>query len=231
MEVYLTILFRIVSIMLLLLFSTLFIMGKRPIGELPVFDFLSIIVMGAIVGADIADPEIKHLPTAFAVVILALFQRIVSYLMVKSNRVRKIVTFEPTLIIKNGKFLYKNIKKLNYALDDVLMLLREKDIFDMSKVDYGLIESNGNISILKKAEYENITLKDIKLSSTEPGIYFSIILDGELQREKLKELGYSEEEILAKLKLQGFNGYKEVFYASINCKGDIKISSYKESTD
>lgn len=230
MGVYITVFFRIFSIMILLLFVTLIIMGKRPIGELPVFDFLSIIVIGAIVGADIADPQIEHMPTAFAVVILAIFQKLVSYLMIKSSRIKKIITFEPIMIIKNGKFIYKSMKKINYTLDDALMLLREKDIFDISKVDYGIIESSGNISVMKKPEYENITVKDMNLASSDPNVSFSLIIDGRFQREKIEELGFSEEEILNKLKQQGFRKYNEIFYASINKKGYISTSTYNEST-
>ncbi|WP_165000358.1 YetF domain-containing protein [Anaerophilus nitritogenes] len=228
MDLYIIIFFRIVSIMLLLLFSTLFIMGKRPIGELPVFDFLSIIVIGAIVGADIADPEIKHLPTAFSVIILSIFQRLIGFWMTKSNRVRKTITFEPTIIIKNSKFIYSNIKKINYTIHDILMLLREKDIFDINKVDYGIIESNGNLSILKKPEYENITIKDMNKVIPESNIYFSIIIDGKLQKDKIEKLGFSEEGIENKLKQQGISSYSEIFYASINKKGEMSISTYHE---
>jgi uncharacterized membrane protein YcaP (DUF421 family) len=68
MEVYLSILFRTVTIMLILLFFTVFVMGKKSIGEMPVFDTLTIIVLGNVVGAVIVDGEIEHLPTIFAVV-------------------------------------------------------------------------------------------------------------------------------------------------------------------
>ncbi|MPW25101.1 DUF421 domain-containing protein [Alkalibaculum sp. M08DMB] len=229
MEVYVTIFFRILTIMILLLFSTIFIMGKRPIGELPVFDFLSIIVLGAIVGADIADPNIEHMPTVFAVILLALFQRLVSHSIMKSNKLRKIISFEPTVIIENGKLIQKNINKINYSIDDILMLLREKDVFDMSVIHYGIIESNGNISILKKRKYKSITLKDMNLESSEANIYYSIIIDGKLQREKLKEIEISEKEIFHKLQGQGINKYSEVFYASISKDGEINISTYNEN--
>ncbi|MEW6523742.1 MAG: hypothetical protein AB1445_09280 [Bacillota bacterium] len=74
MATYGLIAFRLITIMALALAITLLIMGKRPIGELPVFDFLTIVVMGAVVGADIADPNIEHLPTAFTVVTLGFLQ-------------------------------------------------------------------------------------------------------------------------------------------------------------
>jgi uncharacterized membrane protein YcaP (DUF421 family) len=203
-------------------------MGKRPIGELPVFDLLSIIVMGAIVGADIAQPEIEHMPTAFAVIILALYQKLVTTLMIKSRKIRKFITFEPTIIIENGKFLYKNIKHINYTLDDILMLLREKGVFDITSLKFGIIEASGNLSILKKPEYESPTLKDMKLTPTVGNISFSIILDGDLQVERIKELGFSKVFVLNKLSQLGFNNYSEIFFASMNDTGEINISTYNE---
>jgi len=202
-------------------------MGKRPIGELPVFDFLSIIVLASIVGADIADPEIAHMPTAFAVVILALFQRVISHMMMKSNKLRKLISFEPTVIIEKGRLIDKNIKKINYSLDDILMLLREKDIFDLTKIDYGIIESSGNLSILKKPEYEHITVKDMKIVSPKTNISYSVVIDGKVQKDKIEALGFSEESLLNILKEQGIGKYDEIFYASMNTRGELYISTYQ----
>lgn len=85
---------RIVTIFPLILLTTLY-MGKRSIGELPVFDFLVIISLGAVVGADIADPNIEHLHTSFAIVLIGIIQRTVSYLVIRSRKFGKWITFEP----------------------------------------------------------------------------------------------------------------------------------------
>lgn len=68
---------RIITMIPLMLFVTLF-MGRKAIGELPVFDFLVILILGALVGADIADPDIRHIPTAFAIVSIGIVQKIFS---------------------------------------------------------------------------------------------------------------------------------------------------------
>ena len=231
MEEYLIILFRIITIMLLLLFVTLFIMGKRPIGELPVFDFLSIVVMGSVVGADIADPRIKHLPTAFAIVVLAFFQRVISILILKNKKAKKLLTFEPTIIIRDGKLIYKNIKKINYAIDDILMMLRENGIFDISKVQYGIIEPSGNMSILKKVQNETVTINDMNIQPKSGNLALTVILDGELQEKNINLLNTTKQDILEKMKTKGFNSYKEIFYASMDFQGNLNISTYKEGVD
>lgn len=228
MNEYLLVFFRIITIMSLLLFSTLFIMGKRPIGELPVFDFLSIIVMGAIVGADIADPNIKHMPTAFAVIVLAFIQRGVSILSVKNRKFRSLINFEPTVVVHNGQLLQKNIKKINYTVSEVLMLLREKEIFDLDKVAYGIIEPNGNLSLLKKSEHEELTPKHMSIYTPENSIYITVIFEGKLQTSNIAETNFTEQYIIDKIKERGYNNIEEIFFASIDKNGSMHISPYKQ---
>src|SRR5690606_24838184 len=121
----------IVTIIPLLLFTTLF-MGKRAIGELPVFDFLIVIILGALVGADIAEPDIKHLPTAFAIIAIGVFQRIVTRWKISNRKIGRLLTFEPTVVLQNGKFVNENLKKIRYSIDNILQMLREKDVFDIN---------------------------------------------------------------------------------------------------
>ncbi|MBS4538393.1 DUF421 domain-containing protein [Clostridium sp. D2Q-11] len=217
--------------MTLLLFSTLFIMGKRPIGELPVFDFLSLIVIGAIVGADIADPNIEHLPTAFAVIILAALQRFVSEMIIKNKKFKKWVTFEPTIIIQDGQLIHKNIKKIKYSIDEVLMLLREKDIFDINTIEYGVIESSGKLSILKRTEYDEVIKRDMNIVTKKASLPVAVVVEKELQTENIKRLNLNPEDILKILNKQGYSRVEDVFFAAMDSEGNISISPYQMESD
>lgn len=231
MNPYLIVLFRVISIMIILLFTTLFIMGKRPIGELPVFDFLSLVVIGAIVGADIAEPKIKHLPTIFAIIMLAALQRLVSEMIIKNKRFKKWVTFEPTVIIQNGMLIHKNIKKIKYSIDEVLMLLREKDIFDIGQIEYGIIESSGKVSILKKTEHDNVVKRDIDILGPKAKLPIAIVVERELQLSNINRLNLAEEDVLMRLKEKGYKDIDEIFFASMDKDGNISISPYNEEAD
>jgi uncharacterized membrane protein YcaP (DUF421 family) len=227
MDPYLIILFRIITIMALLLLSTVFIMGKRPIGELPVFDFLVLIVLGSIVGADIAEPKVEHLPTAFAVVMLACFQRVISHFHLKSRIFRKLITFEPTVVVYNGKLIYKNIKRIHYSVDEVLMMFRAKDTFDIGKVEYGIIEASGKLSVLLKPSFEKPTVSDFQLRSASSNATVTVVLDGQLQKRNIAKLSRTEPDIIVMLKQHGIET-KDVFFASLDHNGNMLISSYNE---
>jgi len=231
MNIYIIIAFRVTTIMLVLLLSTLIISGKRPIGELPVFDFLTIIVIGAVTGADIAEPKVPHLHIIFAIITMCLFRKLINIIYLKSNFFRKIITFPPTIIVQDGKMIYKNIKKVKYSVDEILMLLRENDVFNISEVKYGILEASGDVSILRESYAQTVTKRDLNIKSMDAEIKHTIIFDGKFQNENLKLLNFSEEEIIKIIKEQGYNDISDIFFASIDRNKNISISPYDVEGD
>jgi uncharacterized membrane protein YcaP (DUF421 family) len=223
----LLILGRILTILPLLLLITLF-MGKRAIGELPIFDFLIIVTLGAVVGADIADPDIKHLPTAIAIILIGLFQRIIANWKISNRKVGRLLTFEPTVVIQNGKFLNQNLKKIRYSIDNILQMLREKNVFDINEVETAIIEPNGALSVLKKPEKNPVTLEDMKIDKTTPTISFPVIIEGTIYSNVLREFSLNEAWLQQQLSYQGVNDRKNVFFASINRNHELHISLKNE---
>ncbi|WP_026476918.1 DUF421 domain-containing protein [Alkaliphilus transvaalensis] len=228
MNDYILVLVRVITIMSLLLLVNLTLSGKRLIGELPVFDFLVIITMGSIVGADIADPSIHHLPTAFAVVVLALFQFLVNKLIIKNRKFARLITFEPTLVMENGKFLNQNMKKIRYSLDEILMMLREKEIFDHEEVQYGIIESNGKLTVLKKADFNPLTPKDMNINVDEKEIPAVIIIEGKLDYASIRRLGLSPQWVMEEVKNMEYQ-ITNIFLATYTKERGIIVSTYNHS--
>lgn len=218
---------RIITFLPLLLFLTLY-MGKRAIGELPVFDFLIIVILGAIVGADIADPEIKHLPTAIALVGIALLQRFVAKLKISKRKFGHLITFEPTVIIQSGKMIHKNLKKIHYSIDNVLQMLREKDVFDISEVETAIIEASGNLSVLKKPEKSSITREDMTLPAKASSITYPLIIEGKVYSQVLRYLSLDDDWLLNQLKLRHLPDTQDIFFASINQNHELQISLKNE---
>lgn len=218
---------RILTIIPLLLFTTLF-MGKRAIGELPVFDFLIVIILGAVVGADIADPNIEHLPTAVAIIAIGIFQRIVTKWKISNRKVGKLLTFEPTVVLQNGKFVHKNLKKIRYSIDNILQMLREKDIFDINEVETAIIEASGALSVLKKAEKNSVTLEDMNIRKPTSTISFPVIVEGTVYSDVLSDVNLNEAWLKQELHNQGVNDLKDVFFASINHNLELHISLINE---
>ena len=211
---------RIITILPLLLIIIL-IMGKRSIAELPVFDFLVVVILGAVVGADIADPEIEHIHTAAAIVLIGIFHIIITTLKIKYRKFGHIITFEPTIVIQEGKFIVKNLRKIRYSIDNILQMLREKDVFDINDVHLGIVEANGNMSIIKKPGKTEVTLEDLNLTKDAYGISYPVIIDGVVEKNVLAKLNLTEDWLNQQLSNLGVKNAMEVFFATVNEKNEF----------
>lgn len=214
---------RIMTIFPLLLVMTMY-MGKRSIGELPIFDFLIIISLASVVGADIADPNVKHFPTAFAIICICLLQVLVSKLAIRNRRFGKWISFEPTVVIRDGKILVKNIKSIRYSLDNILEMSRSKGVFDIDEVELGIIEASGELSVYKKAIKQPPTIEDLRIQKTPGGISYPVIIEGKIQEEILKSLQLDQKTLLTKLSQKGVHSYASIFLCTINSNGDIQLA-------
>lgn len=212
---------RVFTILPLLLIVTLF-MGKRSIGELPVFDFMIILTLGSVTGADIAEPNVHHLPIAVAIVALGVLQRLVSQWSIVSRRFGKMVTFEPTVVFYNGKFLVHQLKKIRYSLDNVLQMLREKDIFDLAEIEMAIIEANGRLTVLKKSAQQPVTRQDLQVQTASTGISLPVIVEGKIYPDALKYRERDEEWLLQELKKRGV-AVEDVFLATLNRQNELLL--------
>ncbi|WP_433938189.1 DUF421 domain-containing protein [Paenibacillus lautus] len=197
---------RIYTIYPLLLGVTLF-MGRRSIAELPVFDYIIILSLGSVVGADIADPKIEHIHTAFAIIAIGLLQKLASILLVKSRRIGKWITFEPLIVVKDGQFIYPNMKKARYSIDNILQMLRKEQIFDMAEVDMAVLEPSGALSILKKMEKN------------------AVVKEGRIQTITLQKLNLTGEWLETQLGERGIP-LDQVFFASLDEQKNLNITIY-----
>ncbi|MFW9333399.1 DUF421 domain-containing protein [Paenibacillus polymyxa] len=173
--------------------------------------------MGALVGADIADPDIRHIPTAFAIVSIGIVQKIFSVGVLKFRWFGKLVTFEPIIVISKGKFIAKNIRKTKYSIDNILQMLREEKIFDVTRVEIAVIEANGKLSILEKANRSS--------SST---ISYPIAREGKIEKRILHEPGINELWVNAQLAAQQIQ-INEVFLATVDDLHRVSITKYMDS--
>ncbi|MFC7319622.1 DUF421 domain-containing protein [Halobacillus campisalis] len=220
---------RIVTILPLLLVVGLY-MGKRSIGELPVFDFLVVLVLGSVVGADIADPNIDHIHTVVAMIVIALLHQFIIFIKLNNKKLGKLLTFEPTVVIYDGKFLFKNMKKVHYAIDNIMQMLREKNVFSVQDVEMAIVEANGRLSVKLKGAKEWAAKEDVGAIVSAAEYDVPVILDGELQRPMLQRLNKNEEWIKSKLLKNNITDAKEVFYGALTPSGTFVYSLKNEDT-
>ena len=195
-----TVLFRTIFFYLFILISYR-IMGKREIGQLGVIDLIVSILIAELVAISIEEYKQPMAYTIIPIFCLVALEVLFAFISIKSRKFRTIFDGKPSLIIVNGKINYKEMVKQRYSLDDLLVSLRQKEIRDLSMVEYAFLEPNGQLSVFKYNLF--------KLKSPYPQ---GLILDGELQYKVLKYIRKTPEWINNEL-LKNNLTIKDVFYA------------------
>ena len=198
------------------------LMGKRQVGELKPHELVITILISAIA---VIPLEENSMPLANCLVPILLFvslEIIMSVISMKSLWFRNLLQGRPIVIIRQGKLDQKKLKQLRLTMDDVVDALRQKDVFDISQVEDAVIETNGSISVLPKAEYQPITASDINLSVKEKGMPVAIVIDGKPVNEYFNEYKLKDSEI--ELVLQTVNkDAKRIMLLTIDDDGNTYL--------
>ncbi|GAB2569162.1 DUF421 domain-containing protein [Gracilibacillus alcaliphilus] len=223
---YLIVVLRVVTLLPLFLAVALF-MGRRAMGEVPIFDFLVIITLASVVGADIGNPDISHGPTVVAIILIALLQKIVSHVKLSHRKINKFINFTPTTVIYEGMILHQPLKKIGFSIDNLLQMLRDKGIFDIQEVHIAIIEGNGALSVLKKPEKQLVTLDKLQIPPSPPPLTFPVILEGAIHTKGLEARNLNQQWLTAELAKHGITDSREVFFASVNMANELYVSLYQ----
>lgn len=182
------------------------LMGKREIAQLGIIDLIVSILIAELVAISIENINDSIFLTVFPIIILVGLEILLALIAVKSRRFRTIFGGKPSLIICNGKINYSEIMKQRYNMDDLLIELRQKQIKNLSDVEYAFLEPNGKLSIFKYNPF--------KIKSAYP---MPLILDGQIQETTLKNIKKTETWLRDELRKKKLNT-NEVFYAFLKGK-------------
>ena len=171
------------------------IMGKKELGQLSIVDLIVSILIAELIAVGIESKNSIFI-SIIPIIVLTIVQMSVSYLTIKSDKIRNIIEGKPIVIIRNGKINFSSMKKLRYSLDDLLTQLRLQGIKSIDKVKYAVLENNGNLSIFSD-------------NSDYP---LPLILDGVIDYDVLKEIDRDYDWLLAMLRKKDVE-LVDVFYA------------------
>lgn len=227
MHEYLLIIIRtFFSFIILLMLAR--ILGKKQISQMTFFDYVVGIGIGDMASSIAIDTSLKVIEGVIGLTIYTLLSVFIAYGAIKSFKFRDIVESSPSILIKNGKIMEKTLAKHRMNFDDLLNGLREKDAFNVSEVELAVLETNGQISVMKKPKYQALTPNDISLEVEEDHAPSLVIVDGALIEKHLNYLGYTKEWLLQKIKEQGAHKFEDVFFAQINSDGSVYVDLFND---
>lgn len=222
---YGTILFEIVGGFIVLFLIVRFL-GKTQISQITPFDFISALVLGELVGNAIYDKETGFGIIIFSSAIWGGLIYLTEMLTQKSRKWRFILEGKPSMIIRRGELDWLQMKKNHLDIDMLQQLLRDKGIFSLQEVQYAILENNGGISVLKKAEADQPTLSDLNIKIEERVMPYTVISDGEILTDNLARAGVNEEWLYNELKMKKLGSPEEISYAEYVPGKELFIQKY-----
>ncbi|OCL26621.1 hypothetical protein U472_11605 [Orenia metallireducens] len=200
------------------------LMGKREVGELTPFD-LVVSLMIAELGVIVIEQRNTNLIDAvIPLVTLASIELIVSYLSLKNSTIRRLINGTPSILIRNGKIDETEMRKSRYSIHDLLMQLHENSIFNPSDVEFAILETSGDLTVIPKSQHRGLTPNDLGIATKYEGIPTLLITDGEINYNGLDKVNLDEAWLLKELKKRGIEDFKDVMLAVLETDGELYTS-------
>ena len=169
------------------------IMGQRSLSQLRLLDFIMALSIGNIIAHPLSDQHLGMKGSMITISVLVILYLILVFLSLKWLKFTKFVDPSPFPLIKNGEIIYKGLTKARIPIDVLLTELRKKQIHDITQVALALWEPDGTISFFLESQYQTLTPKDMKIMTKSFSLPITIIKDGKVDFEELKQTGKEED--------------------------------------
>lgn len=197
-------------------------MGKRQIGEMQTTELVVTLLISDIASMPMQNTEQSLLSGFVPILILITCEIVLSVLMMKRAKFRRVFCGMPQIIIRNGEIDQAQMKKLRMSTEDLCEQLRQEGCFKISEVEYAIIETNGKLSILKKADSEPPSCAQLGVAPDDNRVETVVISDGELSKSSIEISGTSENKIKKILQKESVS-IKDVFIMTATRSGEYKI--------
>lgn len=226
-------------LMYFLVFGVMRIMGKREIGELSIFDLVISIMIAEIAVLALEDISRPLSDGILPMLTLLFIQLIISFLSLRYRKIRLWFDGKPSVIIQNGQINKDVMRKQRYNLDDLLMQLRSEKIDNIGDVEFAVLETSGQLSVMPKNNGDNQSAQGSKNNGKKSSrsalrnvqfeaLPLPLIMDGKVNDDNLKQIGKTRFWLKQQIQAKGLADFKQVFFCSIDHTGKLYINALDE---
>jgi len=201
------------------------IMGKRQIGQLQPFELVVAIMISELAAVPMQDTAIPLVNGIIPILTLLIAQMTLSYISMKSIHARGIICGTPRILIGDGKIREDNLRKEMYTMNDLLEQLRTVNISNIADVEFAILETNGQLSVIQKSQKRPVTAEDLNISTKYEGLPLDLIIDGRVLNKNLDKANLDETWLRNELLSKGINNFKEVLFASLDTAGELYLQA------
>ena len=176
------------------------LMGKREIGQLQPFELAISIMIADLASVPMTELGIPITNGIIPILGLLIMHMLISIINMKSLKMRTIMSGQPSLLIYRGKIDEKVLRKERLTLNELEEKLRSNNVFNLGDVEYAILETNGEVTVIQKPEKRNVIAADLNISPEYEGISYDLVIDGKIMEKNLKSIGKDEKWLIAQLK-------------------------------
>lgn len=210
-------------ILYLVLIAVIRLMGKRQIGQMEPAEFVVTMLVANLAAIPMQDGGIPLFSGFIPIITVLGVELILSHLSLKSIVIRKMLCGKPVILIENGNIMQENLRKTRVTMDELTGHLREKNVLDITTVQYAIMETDGNLSVFPYPKERPATAKEAGLQAGKQYMPLTIISDGTLLMENLQKAGKNKLWLSRVLSQRGTT-LENTWYLSVD--GSDKIVFY-----
>ena len=165
------------------------LMGKREIGQLQPFELAIAIMIADLASIPMTEIGIPIYYGIVPILGLLMMHMFISFLNMKSIKAREILCGRPSILIYRGKIIEQELKKQRFTINELEERLRGNNVFNIGDVEYAILETSGQVTVIQKPGKRNVTPEDLNITPDYEGIPYDLVVDGKVMTENLKELG------------------------------------------
>ncbi len=207
------------------------VMGKRQIGQLQPFELAIAIMISELAAVPMQNTGIPLVNGIIPIITLLIAQLLMSFLTLKSIRARAIICGKPTILIEKGRIMEDELRKELYTLNDLLEQLRIKDYPNITDIEYAILETNGQLSVIPKSQKRPLNPADMNIKTDYEGITVDVVIDGHIMTNNLKTIGKDRQWLIQEMRKQHYNDPSEILLACVDPAGKLSIQARSRGGD
>jgi uncharacterized membrane protein YcaP (DUF421 family) len=199
------------------------LMGKRQIGELQPAELVFALVVADLAAIPMENVDTPLLSGIIPIITLFIAEELLSYISMKSERARGIISGKPSILIQKGKILEGEMRKLRYNINDLLEQLRLNGISNVEDVEFAILETSGQLSSFPIAAKQPVRACDMNLNLQGDDLPYTVIIDGRIHSYNLSLIGLDEQWLTKELTKRKINSAKDVFFAFVTSDHNLHL--------
>ncbi len=200
------------------------LMGKRQVGEMQMSELVTAFFLSELATFTVTDSDIPLLYGIIPILLLICMEVIISFFAIKNPLMKRLFDFSPGILIDRGRILEKELARNRVTIDELLSLLRQNGFFDLKKVNYAILEPNGQLSVIPFDRDDSVTKKDLGLTTTnEPCFTVAVIDDGKINQKALDAIGKNEVWVKKILEKHRIGRVQDVFLMASDFVGNVTM--------